>query len=568
MLETTRGAAFIPGSNLRTPDAGAAWLFLLPRLALGRVVLIGQASASTLAACSRVAREVIVLTNGGRELRRTKAAVRKRALRNVQSVPMDAIASLPDGGAELIVIASARRAERLRERDRWPRIARLLRTDGVVYVESRGRTDRIGASIGGGGWLVSAGQERFVLAPALGEVRAAVPAGDDETVRALKHRGLWSTGSFVGIGGRIREIPLGPAARWLPERSAVLAGLGVSGWLGRPPLYLREIARDAGIDIDSHRWGMAAPGLYLSNKVLFLLFDRSSDRLDYVVKVTRDADLNGRLDNEWRALRELQARGVDAGVVPRPAFFGTSGRLAVLGQTGIGGRRFTDDPAEPGAPAAHAAVEWLTDFGAATKAHDSGSTAADHLRGLLERFTNVYELAPKHQEMLAANLEAIARSKTPFPAVFQHGDPGAWNLLVTSNGTVAFLDWESAETRGMPLWDLFHFMRSFGVLVARASGTEDRLRGFEQQYLEDGPLATLLATTTRRYCERVGVDPELVEPLFHMSWMHRALKESTRLPPDRLDRGHYLNLLRLCLDGRDRPALRRVFELDPTAAAR
>ena len=566
MLETTRGAAFVPGSNLRTPDAGAAWLFLLPRLTLGRVVIVGVPPVPTLSACSRVAREVVVLTNGGRELRRCRTVVRKRGLRNVHAVPMGAISSLPDGGAELIVIASARRAERLHRAGRWPRIAQLLRTDGVVYVESRGRSDRIESSIGGGGWLVSDGRERFSLAPALGEVRAAVPAGDDETVAALKRRGLWSTGSFVGIGGRIREIPLGRAARLLPPRSAVLAGLGVSGWLGRPPLYLREIARDADIDIDSHRWGMAAPGLYLSNKVLFLLFDRTSDRLDYVVKVTRDADLNGRLDNEWRALGELQARGFDPHVVPRPAFFGSSGRLAVLGQTGIGGRRFTDGTAEPGAPAARTAVEWLTEFGAATKVEDTGRTAADHLRGLFERFTEVYRLAPRHHDLLAANLEAIARSKSPFPAVFQHGDPGAWNLLVTANGSVAFLDWESAESRGMPLWDLFHFMRSFGVLVAHASGTEDRLRGFAQQYLEEGTLATLLATTTQRYCERVGVDAALVEPLFHMSWMHRALKESTRLDPDRLDRGHYLNLLRLCLDERDRPALRRVFELDPIAA--
>jgi len=568
MLETTRGAAFVPGSNLRTPDAGAAWLFLLPRLTLGRVVIVGPTPASTLAACGRVAREVIVLTTGGRELRRIRSVIRKRSLRNLRAVPMSAIASLPDGGADLIVIASARRAEGLRRQERWPRIARLLRSDGVVYVESRGRNQRIESSVGGGGWLVSAGQERFALAPALGEVRAAVPAGDDETVRALKRRGLWSTGSFVGIRGRVREIPLGKAARWLPPRSAVLAGLGVSGWLGRPPLYLREIARDAGIDIDSHRWGMAAPGLYLSNKVLFLLFDRESDRLDYVVKVTRDADLNGRLDNEWRALGELQARGFDANIVPRPAFFGSSGRLAVLGQTGIGGRRFTDDPADPSAPAARMAVEWLTDFGAVTKSHDRGSTAADHLRGLLDRFNDVYRIEPRHQEVLAANLEAIARSKAPFPTVFQHGDPGAWNLLVTASGTVAFLDWESAETRGMPLWDLFHFMRSFGVLVARASGVEDRLRGFERHYLEDGPLSVLLATTTSRYCERVGVEPELVEPLFNMSWMHRALKEATRLPPERLDRGHYLNLLRLCLDGRDRPGLRRVFELDTAAAAR
>jgi hypothetical protein len=60
----------------------------------------------------------------------------------------------------------------------------------------------------------------------------------------------------------------------------------------------------------------------------------------------------------------------------------------------------------------------------------------------------------------------------------------------------------------------------------------------------------------------------LVEPLFHTCWMHRALKEATRLTSSRLERGHYVSLLRLCIDQREAPTLRRLFSLSGLEASR
>jgi hypothetical protein len=45
--------------------------------------------------------------------------------------------------------------------------------------------------------------------------------------------------------------------------------------------------------------------------------------------------------------------------------------------------------------------------------------------------------------------------------------------------------------------------------------------------------------------------------------MHRALKEATRLRPEKLESGRYVNLLRLSIDRRDSPGLRRLFALSP-----
>jgi hypothetical protein len=142
--------------------------------------------------------------------------------------------------------------------------------------------------------------------------------------------------------------------------------------------------------------------------------------------------------------------------------------------------------------------------------------------------------------------------------VFQHGDPGVWNLLVAGDGSVAFLDWEAAETRGVPLWDIFHLARSFAVIAGRAGGERNMMRAIDRILLEPTPINRMVADVVGRYRERLRLSAALIEPLFHTSWMHRALKEATRLPKHRLASGHYLALLRRGLDRRETPGLARL----------
>ena len=56
------------------------------------------------------------------------------------------------------------------------------------------------------------------------------------------------------------------------------------------------------------------------------------------------------------------------------------------------------------------------------------------------------------------------------PAIGYRGDPvpgvpydERLGRVPNEDGRVVFLDWEAAEARGMPLWDLFYFLRSFAV---------------------------------------------------------------------------------------------------------
>jgi len=143
------------------------------------------------------------------------------------------------------------------------------------------------------------------------------------------------------------------------------------------------------------------------------------------------------------------------------------------------------------------------------------------------------------------------------PLVFQHGDPGTWNIWVTPSQRVAFLDWEAAEPQGMPLWDLFYFVRTYGAWAMRAGISGDIMKGFARQFLSASPFQRLLIEATERYRAQVGVPAELVEPLFYTCWMHRALKESTRLTAGNLERGHYFSVLNACIQ--QRAALEPLF---------
>ena len=162
--------------------------------------------------------------------------------------------------------------------------------------------------------------------------------------------------------------------------------------------------------------------------------------------------------------------------------------------------------------------------------------------------------------------------KGEFPAVFQHGDAGRWNLLAAPDGSTSFIDWEAAEPVGMPLWDLFYFVRSFAVGVAVAAGEHRRLSGIRRVLFERSPLSARLAGWVALYCRATGLSAELVEPLFHTCWMHRALKEATRLDPGALHTGHYRRLLTLGIEQRRAPGLADMFaagrEVSPLPLAR
>jgi SAM-dependent methyltransferase len=611
MLELTLATQFVPGSNLRGDVTGANWSFLLPTLDLDRVVCWGIPPFTTLTMLAAVGRRVTVCA----DLRQLNNPVQRRVVPNVDWVALRVDQALPfaDGSVDLIFAVDRQRVEQITRNPRLQaEVRRILKAEGRIYFEVRGRPgrletpDRLTEGLGTPQW--------YWLTPLTGEMHTAVPLGDRQTRSYFLRRGLFSPSITVHTLNRIKRqftrrsvsspsslkqsapdrdaatatehatrgtwrsaarnagsrliSMAGSAERFLYQhtrfaRYGVLIGQSGTAGEGRIPAYLRQIAQEAGINLDQHRWGLWAGGDYSSRKLLFFLFNGTSDHPEYLVKMVRSSAFNRRLENEVHALQALNEMQIgDAEVLPQVVFYGHPHNLAMVGETVIDGIPFRQRTEwSPGCPYLSAAIDWIANLGERTATTSAATSAqvADSLETLFSRFEAIYDLTPQQRDFLSCQIATLRTNPAAFPLVFQHGDPGPWNMLVTPAGRVALLDWESAETQGMPLWDLFYFLRSYAIGLAQVNGTHDRQQAFAQHFLATSPLSTPVIDAVQDYSTRVGLPKAFVEPLFYTCWMHRALKQSTLLEPSKLQRGYYVSVLRLCIEQRDTPTLNRLF---------
>jgi hypothetical protein len=414
--------------------------------------------------------------------------------------------------------------------------------------------------------LLEGARERDLLwaAPAWGELRFAAPAADSAAVAYIRGRFLKPLFRRQLLKRPGKVAARTPLANALVRRRVLMIKGDEENVPTGPPAYVQDIAAKAGTTIESNRWAFAAPGAYSSQKALFFLFEGEDTQPQSVVKITRDGRHNPRLENEWHALGLLREREIgDERTRPSPLFFGCHAGLAVLGETAVVGAPFLDrTKATDDCPHARAVVEWLLELGVSTAHAVSDVTQlVGRLEALLERFDELYRPDRETSRLLEGEMSALAANADALRLVFQHGDPGPWNLVVTADGSPGFLDWESADPDGMPLWDLFHFLRSFGLTVSQKAGRRDPGTSFVDQILAPSGLNRLLVETTKRFCDETDLPTRLVEPLFYFCWVHRAVKEASRLPREELETGRYFNLLLLAVARRDAPGLQRLFSL-------
>ena len=558
MLDVSRQMRFVPGSNRKGDASGGSWLVLLDRLELGRTLFLGAPSAATLAMAAPLATDVMIWEPSAARRRAVRAWLERSGHTHVSIAERpQALWQLHELSADLVCRSRAGRD--------WPAagLRRWVRHGGRIYLETqsslwhRPPTRELDAALGNGSgrplWLW--------LTPLGGEVRSAVPLADRSTRAWFARQALAAPNlGLPGLGRAERAA----ARRGLDARIVRRLGILANGTNGksaqRPPLWLRELGHRDGIDLDAMRWGLWARGKYRSQKVLFFLFPGAQESPEYVVKMVRDAAFNARLENEYRALGALRDLGpMHRDHVPGAVFLGHPGGLAAVGESMVVGAPFAARTrGDADCPAARGAVEWLTALGAATARPTAPERVADVLRELLVRYVEIYQPEPGERAFLDAQIARIAASPLAVPAVFQHGDPGTWNMRVRPDGRVVFTDWEAFETRGMPLWDLFYFLRSY-ALVGRVRGLQGRTETFGQRFFGESPLSGFIHDAVERYAARVGLHPTLVEPLFYTCWMHRALKEASRLAPAKLGDGKFVQLLRHCIARRESPGLRRLF---------
>lgn len=536
MLELTLATRFEPGTNVKGDVAGANWTFLLPSLELDLAVCLGELPRRDRATLSRLARRLVVVPDS--------------ALADGRPLPV------ADGSADLVVLSGSGGAARLAATSALrDAVLRALKPGGLVYVESGRWRDRLcGHSSAAALAAQFPVQRRWWVTPLVGDnVSTAVPRSERAAAAYFAQHRLTAPSwrhSWCAAWERRLHQRTAPEGRW--QRQALLLGSQPLPPTDDPPDYLRRVAGEAGLDLAGYGWALAAKGRYTSRKVLCYLFPPGTDHPQYIAKLTRHASLNARLENEQRALAAL-AHQFDTGeaLAPRGAFFGHHGGLAILGQTIAPGRPWLSaSTLSVGCPASESMLALLGELAERTaSAAPVGAEEARRAFGtLVERLAELYDLAAAQRRALDQQVESLAAGADALRTVVQHGDPGPWNALLAPNGATLLLDWEAAELAGVPLWDLFYFWRSFTIRSARRQRRGDSLAALARHWRPGSPCAERLARAASDYGGRIGLAGSMVAGLFYLCWVHRALKEATRLPPERRQQGHYIRLLRWALD--------------------
>lgn len=100
----------------------------------------------------------------------------------------------------------------------------------------------------------------------------------------------------------------------------------------------------------------------------------------------------------------------------------------------------------------HAHIDWLTGL------HRSGAETSlmEQSEDLMKRLVQLGGLQKTTHHMLE-NLIRQLDDPTPLPAVWVHGDFAPWNLRWFEEGKLVAVDWEEAQSSGLPTTDLIYF---------------------------------------------------------------------------------------------------------------
>lgn len=554
--------SFTPGANQRGRVSGAAWSYVLPSQELASVVCLGNPSAAAVSRLCLLADCVQILPPAG-STHLWQRTVAQQAWPNVAvgRAGEVSVSQPPD----LVWLVGSRRHLQSTEATRW---RQLLRQAKLVYRERSSAPRLPHASASRQSASVSLDLH---LTPLLGEPRSAVPAGDEATSRHFRAAGLeedWLSRELRRRGipfvsAATRRLGLGPLSSRLFTRRGLISG-GDLPDVHTPPRYLRAAAAAHGVKLEDHRWGLSAKGQYASQKALFFLYPGADVRPSLVVKISQDPSRSHLLENAYAGMRLLEATEFGAaGRLPRARFAGSTRGLQLVGEEAVAGTAFVRrSKGGSECPYAADAVAALIELGRIGAGQCPTAKVAQTLAGFLDQFLRLYRPSADTSGHLQQQIEALSAAELPIPLVFMHGDPGLQNLVIRPDDRLALLDWENAEQAGMPLWDLFHFLRTYVVWAGRRGMLTSRSAAITEHYLEGASLTDFLVGSVERYRRALQLDGSLIGPLFWTHLLVQALREAPRLDPSELQQGHQLKLLELLVAGRHSAVLRRILHVE------
>ena len=276
---------------------------------------------------------------------------------------------------------------------------------------------------------------------------------------------------------------------------------------------------------------LATPRFRASSHVVsFVLTDQKPDPI-LVVKVPRLPGDGDRLNCEAQNLRMVQsARAGGFESIPRLIGFENHLNHRLLIETALAGRSMSCHlRGRRAGSCLETAVNWLIELHRATAHHGDDVTGwYERLaQEPIERFLEAMPPDDDTSRTVAQTLDLtfwLRRQKIPL--VFEHGDLGPPNILLGQHGRIGVVDWELSKPRGLPLVDLFFLLALVGFARRRARRPLDYLAAFHDAFFASSAWARPYLT---RYANQLQLAPEIVAPLFILTWGRYVAELTARL---------------------------------------
>jgi hypothetical protein len=120
----------------------------------------------------------------------------------------------------------------------------------------------------------------------------------------------------------------------------------------------------------------------------------------------------------------------------------------------------------------------------------------------------------------------------PLPLVCEQRDCAPWNVLVTPDGELAVLDWESAELEGLPGLDLIYFLSNFAFFIDGATSPDGLRKSYRACWDPVTVTGEISTECFRYYVKQTGLVPAALKPLRLLAWLIHSRSEFRHFKAD------------------------------------
>ena len=277
---------------------------------------------------------------------------------------------------------------------------------------------------------------------------------------------------------------------------------------------------------------MLTPRFRASRHVVFMVLSVRKPYPVLVAKVPRLGDRSTSLTREAAAIETIQKMrpgGFDS--IPHLVAFEEYHGYPILIETALNGplldpprvRRDLDGACE-------LALDWLTDLPRTPAAEAGPDWYRERVTQPLQAFAGAFPLNVKEEQLLIQTQELIAPlQQAELAPIVEHGDVSHPNLIALHAQNLGVVDWELAETDGIPACDLFFFLTYAAFAQDDARTKRDFISPFSEAFF--GPDAWAVPYE-QQYAQRMQIAVEHLTPLFVLCWSRYMSKLLLRLYND------------------------------------